>query len=198
MQIVGGAAVGFQPLEVTFPLLLLEKIPHRIVRREHRSGVSHLLPHVRDHMAVHRGQPFQARPIVLDDVPGTALHSVAAKHFQDDILGTHPIRQFPGQLHAHDLRHVEIERFSTHGYGHSQTASPHCQHSQGTGSAGMAVGAKKGLARFSKAFHVHRMADAGPGRAEPQAEPLTGTTQEQVIIGVAVVSLQQVVVNVLR
>ena len=62
----------------------------------------------------------------------------------------------------------------------------------------MAVGAKKGLARFPKAFHVHRMADAGPGRAEPQAEPLAGTAQKQVIVRVAVVGLQQVVVNVLR
>ena len=81
MQVVGGTAVGFLPLEIVCPLLLPEKIPHRIVRREHRSGVSHLLPHVRDHMAVHRGQPFQAWPVILDNVPGTALHPVAAKHF---------------------------------------------------------------------------------------------------------------------
>jgi hypothetical protein len=44
---------------------------------------------------------------------------------------------------------------------------------------------------------VHRVADAVAGLGVPDAEAAAGAAQEQVVVGVAVVRLQQVVVDVL-
>src|SRR5215210_6184575 len=61
----------------------------------------------------------------------------------------------------------------------------------------MAIGAKQCFARLAKMLHMHGVADAIARAAEPDAETLTGTLQEEMIIGVLVIGLDQVVIDVL-
>ena len=54
------------------------------------------------------------------------------------------------------------------------------------------------LARLAEALHVDRMADAVARTAVPQPEAPAGAAQEQMVVGILVVGLQEVVVDVLR
>jgi hypothetical protein len=90
-----------------------------------------------------------------------------------------------------------MERLPGHRHGHVQAAGADRQHTQGTGRRRVAVCAKQDFAGFSKALHVHRVADPVPRAAIPQAEALAGRLQEKVIVGILEIGLDQVVVHVL-
>jgi hypothetical protein len=61
----------------------------------------------------------------------------------------------------------------------------------------MTVGTKQGCARPAEALHVDGMTNPVPGRAEPDTESFASTLQEQVVVGVAMIRLQQIVIDVL-
>ena len=61
----------------------------------------------------------------------------------------------------------------------------------------MAVGTEQRLPRLAEALLVYRMADAVSCTAVPEAEPLGGAEQEQVVVRVLEVHLDQVVIHVL-
>ena len=48
---------------------------------------------------------------------------------------------------------------------------------------GVAVGAQQGFAGLAESFLMQRMTDAVSRPAEPNAEPLAGDMQEQMIVG---------------
>ena len=103
-----------------------------------------------------------------------------------------------GQPHAPDLRHREVQRLAGHRHRDLQAAHADGEHAQRAGRAGVRVRAGQRRARPPEPLHVHRVRDpvARPGVPEP--EPLAGRAQEQVVGHVALVGLQQVVVDVLR
>ena len=61
-----------------------------------------------------------------------------------------------------------------------------------------AIGAHEGEARLAEALHVHLVADAVSRAAVPNAETAARAAQEQVLVGVQVVVLNEVVVDILR
>ena len=95
------------------------------------------------------------------------------------------------------LRHLHVERLAGHGQGHLQPAGADGQHAQRAGRRRVAVRAQQGLARLAEALHVHGVADAVARAAEPDAEPLAGALQEEVVVGILDIRLDQVVVDVL-
>jgi hypothetical protein len=61
----------------------------------------------------------------------------------------------------------------------------------------MAVGAKHCLPGLAEPLLMYRMADAVAGSAIPDPEPLTCAQKEEMIIGILMIFLNEVVVNIL-
>src|SRR5258708_27862940 len=61
----------------------------------------------------------------------------------------------------------------------------------------MAVGAEHCLPWLAESFLMYRMADSIAGPAIPDPEPLTCTQKEEMIIGILMVFLNEIVVNIL-
>jgi hypothetical protein len=61
----------------------------------------------------------------------------------------------------------------------------------------MAVGAEHCLPWLAESFLMYWMADAIAGTAIPDPEPLTCTQKEEMIIGILMVFLNEIVVNIL-
>ena len=148
-------------------------------------------------MTVHRGQLLEPGPGVLDDAPEPAGHVVTPQHLEDHVLRAHPVGQLTDEAHAPDLRHDEVERLPRHRHRDLEPARADREHAERAGRAGVAVRAEQRLARDPEALHVHRVAHAVARLAVPEAEALARAVQEEVVVGVAVVGLQQVVVDVL-
>ena len=135
---------------------------------------------------------------VLDDAPEAAGDVVAAEHLEDHVLRAHPVGELPDQAHPPDPRHDEVERLPRHRHRDLEPAGADREHPERPGRARVAVRAEQRLARDPEALHVHRMAHAVAGLAVPEAEALARAVQEEVVVRVAVVGLEQVVVDVLR
>ena len=153
--------------------------------------------HVGDHVSIHGRQAVQARAIVFHDASGAALDAVAAQHFQDHILRAHPVGKPAGELDAPHLRHAEKQRFAGHGLRHLDAARAEGQHAEGAGRRRVAVRTDKGLPRLAEAVHVHGMADAVSRPAVPHAEAAAGAAEKQVLVGIEMIVLNQIVVDVL-
>ena len=61
----------------------------------------------------------------------------------------------------------------------------------------MAVGTEHCLPWLAESFLMYRMADTIAGPAIPNPEPLTCTQKEEMIIGILMVFLNEIVVNIL-
>jgi hypothetical protein len=72
---------------VLFAILIAQELEDRLVRREHGCGRAQFGAHVRDDMAVHRGQARQAVTVVFDDAVHPALDPVPPQHLEHDVLG---------------------------------------------------------------------------------------------------------------
>ena len=148
-------------------------------------------------MAIHRGETGEAGTRVLDDPPDAAGDVVAPEHLEDHVLRAHPVGQLPHQPHAPDLRHHEVERLPRHRHRDLEATGADREHAERARRAGVAVRAEQRLARDAEALHVHRVAHAVAGLAVPEPEALARAVQEEVVVRVAVVGLEQVVVDVL-
>jgi hypothetical protein len=80
----------------------------------------------------------------------------------------------------------------------SRPAGADGQHAQRPGRAGVAVRPQERFARFAESLHVDGVTDPVAGTAVPDTEAFAGTLQKQVIVGVLVVLLDQVVIDVLH
>ena len=106
--------------------------------------------------------------------------------------GSVPVR------HAPDFRHPQIKGLAHHRQRHFDAAGAEGQHSKPARRRGVAIGPDERQARLAEALHVDGVADAVTRAAIPDAEPPAGATQEQVLVGVQVVVLNEVVVDILR
>ena len=140
----------------------------------------------------------EALAVVLDDAAHAAADAVAAQHLQHHVLRGDPVRQRAGQLHAPDLRHRDVQRLAGHRHRDLEPAHADRQHAQRAGGAGVGVRADQQCAGTAEVGLVDRMGDAVAGLGEPQPEALGRGLQEQVVVGVLLVGLQQVVVDVLH
>ena len=61
----------------------------------------------------------------------------------------------------------------------------------------MAVGTEHCLPWLAESFLMYRMADAIAGPAIPDAEPLTCAQKQEMIIGILMVFLNEIMVNIL-
>ena len=148
-------------------------------------------------MPIHRTQRVEPRPVVLDDPAQSARHAVAAQHLEDHVLGAHPVRQPAGELHAPDLRHERVERLARHCQRHFQPAGADGQHADRAARRRVAVGAEERLARLAEVLLMARMAHPVSRPRVPHPESLACAAQEEVVVGVLVVRLDDVVVDVL-
>jgi hypothetical protein len=135
--------------------------------------------------------------VVLDDAVAPAVDVVAAEELEDDVLGRDPRRKLARELDAPDLGHPDEEGLSHHGQRHLDAAGAEGEHADRPGRARVGVGTGHGLAGDTEARHVHGVRDAVAGLGEPYAEAPARAVQEEVVVGVALVGLEEVVVDVL-
>ena len=180
VDVVGRVAIGHQLGPGVLSALGPQETAGGVVGREHRRGGTELGAHVGDHPA-----------------PPT-LHVMAPQHLEHHVLGAHPVGERASEPHPPHLGHGDVQGLTGHGQRDLEAAHPDGEHAEGAGRAGMAVGAGEGRSWAPEALHVHGMADAVAGPGEPDAEALAGGVQEEVVVGVAVVGLEEVVVDVLR
>src|SRR5262249_5791659 len=122
---------------------------------------------------------------------------MAAKQFKNYVFGAYPVRRPADQVHPPDLWHRKEEWLSRHGQRHLQPARADRKHAQCTGCRRVAIGAKQAVAGLAEVFLMTRMADAVSRPRIPKSKPLARATQEQVVVGVLVVCLDEVVVDIL-
>ena len=173
-DIVVGAWVGCQFRPVVFALLRTQKAANLGVGGKYGRRGAQFRAHVGDHMAVHGGKTFQARTVILDDAPYPAIDAMAAEHFENDILGAHPVGEPADKLDAPDEGHVEPERLAGHGERDFDAARADRQHADRTGRRGVTVRAEQSLSGFAETFLMDRMADSIAGTAEPNSETPAG------------------------
>jgi len=129
--------VGDQFDPVGLAILGTQEVTDCLVAWENCCGSTKFGPHVRDDVAVHRGQTGQPRPVVLDDPVHPALDIVAPQHFQDHVLGRTPFRQFAFQPHAPHLGHADVQRSPGYRECNLQPADADRQHAQRTRGRGV-------------------------------------------------------------
>ena len=79
----------------------------------------------------------------------------------------------------------------------SKPTAPMAEHPVRSCCRCMAFGAEHCLPWLAESFLMYRMADAIAGTAIPDPEPLTCTQKEQMIIGILMVFLDEIMVNIL-
>src|SRR5258707_15497095 len=89
------------------------------------------------------------------------------------------------------------ERLSRDGHGDFQAAGANGEHPDRSCCRCMAGGAEHCLPWLAESFLMYRMADAIAGPAIPDPEPLTCTQKEEMIIGLLMVFLNEIMVNIL-
>jgi len=124
--------------------------------------------------------------------------SYQVKELEDHVLRAHPRRELADQPDTPDLGHREIEGLTRDRERDLEAAGADGEHAEGAGGAGVAVGPDHRPARRAEALHVHRVADAVAGLAEPEPEALARALEKEVVVGVAEVGLEHVVIDVLR
>src|SRR6202011_2826372 len=92
--------------------------------------------------------------------------------------------------------HFDVERLSRDGHCNFQAAGADGEHPDRSCCRCMAVGAEHCLPWLAESFLMDRMADAIAGPAIPDPEPLTCTQKEEMIIGILMVFLNEIVVNI--
>ena len=122
---------------------------------------------------------------------------MTAQHLQDDIFGRYPIGKRSHESDPPDQWHFDVERLSRDGHGDFQAAGADGEHPDRSCCRRMAVGAEHCLSWLAESFLMYRMADAIAGPAIPDPESLTRTQKEEMIIGILMVFLNEIVVNIL-
>ena len=95
-------------------------------------------------------------------------------------------------------RHAQVQRLAGHGHRDLEAADADRQHAQRPGRAGVAVGADQRLRRGRRSAACGRGARRRCRAWSTTGRTRAGRAQEQVVVGVALVGLQQVVVDVLH
>ena len=197
LDVVSRALVGQQLRVVVRPAHSAEVVADRVVGGEDARRRAQLRAHVRDDVAVHRGEVRESVAVVLDDPADAALDAVPAEHLEDDVLRGHPVGQRPGEFDAPDLRHSDVEGVARHRHGDLQSAHADRQHAQSAGGARVGVGTDHRGAGPAEAGLVDGMGDSVAGLGEPQAVALGRRLEEQVVLRVLLIRLEEVVVDVL-
>ena len=197
MEVVGRARICDQLHPIVFSLPRAQEAANLLVGGEDSRCRAQLGAHVGNHVPIHRAQSVEPRPIVFDDPAHSALNAVAAQHLEDHVFGAHPIWQPAGELHPPDLGHGREKCLARHGQRHFQSAGSDGQHAQCAARRSVAVGAEERSARLAEVLLVARVAHAISRPGIPHAETLARAAQEQVVIGILVIRLDDVVVDVL-
>lgn len=195
MNVIARVAIGYEFHPIVLAALRFEEAPNLGVGRKNRSSRTQLGTHVGDDVPVHGGKMFKPRAVVLDDAAYASVHVMPAEHPKDHVFGADPVWKLANELHAPNLRHLEIEGLAGHRKGNFKPSSTDCQHPDGPRRRGMAVGAEQSLPRFSETFLVNRVTHAVARPAVPNTEALAGTVQEQMIVRILVVFLDEVVIQ---
>ena len=119
------------------------------------------------------------------------------EHLQDQVFGRDPFREPAGQLDPPDLRTGEVKGVPGHGQGDIKSAGTDGKHAHPGGRGGVGVGAEHDFPRHAETLKMHLVGDTVARFGEMDAEPLCSGHQEDMIVGVLVVGLEQVVVDVL-
>jgi len=93
MHVVIGIWIGYQFRPVCFASLRLQKTVYFSIGGENRSGRSQLRSHVRDHVAIHRGESSKAWSVILNDTADAAANSMPSQHFKDYVFRANSVRE---------------------------------------------------------------------------------------------------------
>src|SRR5699024_1019016 len=100
---------------------------------------------------------------------------ISAQEFQNNILRTHPIRQFSSQFHSPYLRHSHVKWLPSYCQCYINSTCSHSEHSHATVCTGMTVRAKQCFSGFCQALHMNRVAYTITWTAMVQAKPPCST-----------------------
>src|SRR5665213_359581 len=145
MHVVAGIPVSYQFRPVCFASLRLQKTVYFSVGGENRSGRSQLRSHVRDHVAIHRGESSKAWAVILNDTADAAANIMPSQHFKDYVLRANPVRERSRKFDAPHFRHLDMKGLSRHGKRHFESAGAHRQHTDGPGGRRVAIRAQQSL-----------------------------------------------------
>ena len=197
MEVVVRARISDQFHPIVFSLPGTQEAANLVVGGEDSRRCAQFGTHVGDYVPIHRAQGVEARTIVLDDLAHAAFNAVAAQHLENHVLGAHPIRQPAGELHPPDLGHGRKEWLARHRQRHFQPAGADGQHAQRAARRCVAVRAEQRLARFAEVLLMTRVAHAISRSGKPDAEALARAAQEEMVVGILVIGLDDIVVDIL-
>ena len=201
VDVVGGAVVGQQLDPVVLASLGLAGIRAPPRRRGTPSSVAPssapMLAMTWRSIAVSPARPGPWYSMIRSD---PALDVVAAQHLQDHVLGARPSR---GSSPVSRTPQISRHRGCTAARRPSPAPPPGRRRRWRACPATPAAQVWESeptrvLPGDAEALHVDGVGDAVAGLGEPQAEALAAELQEQVVLGVLLVGLQQVVVDVLH
>ena len=92
----GSGPVRHDCSDTTGPARRREVAARFLIRRENRRNRANFDAHVGDDVPVHRLEFGYARAVILDDPTMAAIHVVAAKNLENDVLGAYPVGPVPG------------------------------------------------------------------------------------------------------
>jgi len=133
MHVVVGIRVSYQLRPVCFASLRLQKTVYFSIGGENRSGRSQLRSHVRDHVAIHRGESIKAWSVILNDTADAAANTMPSQHFKDHILRANSVRERSCKFDAPHFRHLDMKGLSRHRKRHFESAGAHRQHTDSSG-----------------------------------------------------------------
>ena len=171
---------------VALPSRRLQVAGDGVVVAEDRRGGADLGPHVADRGLSGGRHRVGARPEVLDDGTGPALHREDLGDFEDHVLRRRPARQLTGEVHADEFGPTNVPGESGHHVDRIGAADADGDHAEAAGVRCVGVGADHHPTGKGVVFENDLVDDAGPGLPESAAVLGADRFEEVVHLGVAV------------
>ena len=168
---------------------------HRLVVGEERTGGAHFGAHVADRGFAGGRERRRTVAEVFDHGVGASLDGEDAGQFQDHIFRRSPSAQFSGELHADDLRHLQLPGDARHHVDGIRAAHADRDHAQAPGVGGVRVGADHHAARERIVLQHDLVDDPGAGLPEADAVAVRHAAEEVVHFAIRTVGRGQVFVR---
>ena len=153
---------------------------HGGIKREDRRGGARFRAHVADRSLAGCREGFRAFAEEFDDGVGTALRRKNARELQNHILRRGPALQAAGELHADELRHLELPLHAHEAVDQVSAAHADRQHAETARSRRVAVGNEHHAAREVVVLEENLVANARARRPEVKAVAL-GSAGEEIV-----------------
>ena len=167
-----------------------------LIRRENRSGSSHLRTHIGDGRTLRHFQCCRTRSHVLVYISKTAFDRNLPQHFENDFFGIHTRLQFSGQIDFDHTRHFQTHRNTCHRRCDIHSADTDAEHADRAAVRSVAVTSHTDFSRRSKSCHMNGMADSISRSGYVDAEFFCRRCQINMVVRCFVVDIEQIVIQI--